>query len=161
MPKTVINNKFGLDQSFQEIIYRLDNWISHGSGWIVEETISQFLNVSSYLPLRGSTYIKLPIELSHPMKGLINIKNNDNKCFLWCHVRHLNLNGVKLKRITKKDKEISKDLNYSSADFPVSKKDNGKIEVMNKINNNLFSYENKVVYLVYLSNQCFNDCLDL
>ena len=81
LAKTVINNKFGLDQSFQEIIYRLDNWISHGSGWIVEEIISQFLNVSSYLPLSGSTYIKLPIELSHPMKGLINIKNSDNKCF--------------------------------------------------------------------------------
>ena len=97
LAKTVINNKFGLDQSFQEIIYRLDNWISHGSGWIVEEIISQFLNVSSYLPLSGSTYIKLPIELSHPMKGLINIKNSDNKCFLWCHLRHLNLNGFKLK----------------------------------------------------------------
>ena len=31
LTKTVINsNKFGLDQSFQEIIYRLDNWISNG-----------------------------------------------------------------------------------------------------------------------------------
>ena len=161
LTKTVINNKFGLDQSFQEIIYRVDNWISHGSGWIVEEIINQFLNVRSYLLLGGRTYIKLPIELSHPMKGLINTKNNDNKCFLWCHVRHLNLNGAKLKRITKKNKEISKDLNYSSVDFPVSKKDYGKIEVMNKIDINVFSYENKFVYPVYLSNQCFNDCLDL
>ena len=42
------------------------------------------------------------------MKGLINIKNNDNKCFLWYHVRHLNRNGVKLERITKKNKEIVK-----------------------------------------------------
>ena len=84
------SNKIGLNQSFQEIIYRLDNWISHGSGWIVEEIYSQYLNVSSYLPLSGSIYIKLPDELNHPMKGLINIKNNDNKCFLWCHVRHLN-----------------------------------------------------------------------
>ena len=49
LTKTVINfNKFKLDQSFQEIIYRLENWISNGSGWTVEEIISQFLNVSSY-----------------------------------------------------------------------------------------------------------------
>ena len=34
--KTVISNKFKLDQSFQEIIYRLDNWISNGSRWIVK-----------------------------------------------------------------------------------------------------------------------------
>ena len=103
----------------------------------------------------------MSIELSHPMKGLINIKNNDHKCFLWCYARHLHVNGVKLKRITKRDKEISKSLNYSSADFPVSKKDYAIIEVTNKININAFSYENKVVYPVYLSNQYFNDCLDL
>ena len=70
LTKTVINNKTKLDQSFQEIIYRLENWISHESGWIVQGIISQYLNLSSYLPLSGSTYIKLPKELNHPMKGL-------------------------------------------------------------------------------------------
>ena len=80
---------------------------------------------------------------------------------LWFHVRHLNLNGVKFERITKKDKEIVKDLNYSSVDFPISKKDYGKIGVLNKICVNVFCYENKIIYPVYLSNQCFNDCLDL
>ena len=85
LTKTVINFDCNLNQSFQEIICRLDSWISNGSGWIVEEIYRQYLNISSYLPLSGSIYIKLPIELRHPMKGLINIQNNDNKCFLWCH----------------------------------------------------------------------------
>ena len=159
--KIVIHNKCNLNQSFQEIIYRLESWNNHLSGWIVEEIISQYLNLSSYLPLSGSTYIKLPVELRHPMKGLINIKNNDNKCFLWCNVRHLNLNGVKLERITKKDKEIVNDLNYKGVDFPVSKEDYSKTEVLNKINVNVFSYENKMIYPVYLFDQCFNGCLDL
>ena len=96
-----------------------------------------------------STYFKLPQKLNHPMKGLINIQNNDNKCFLWCHARHSNLDGVKLNRITKKDREIVKALNYSSVDFPVSKKDYGKIEVLNKINVNVFCYENKTIYPVF------------
>ena len=161
LAKAIINKKSKLDQPFQETTYRLDNWISHGSGWVVEEIYSQYLNLSSYLPLSGSTYIKLPVELKHPMKGLINIKNDDNKCFLWCHVRHVNLNVVKLERITKKDKETVKDLNCSRVDFPISKKDYGKIEVLKKINFNVFCYENKMIYPVYLSNQCFNDCLDL
>ena len=73
------SNKFNLDQAFQEIIHRLENWISQGSGWVVAEIINQFLNVSSYLPLSGSTYIKLSNELNHPKKRLINIKNDDNK----------------------------------------------------------------------------------
>ena len=41
--KTVINSdKFGLDQSFQEILYRIDNWINEGSGWIIEEIHNQY-----------------------------------------------------------------------------------------------------------------------
>ena len=32
----------------------------------------------------------LPVELKHPRKGLINIKNEYQKCFLQCHVRHIN-----------------------------------------------------------------------
>ena len=42
------------------------------------------------MPLKGSSYIKLPPELINPAKGLINLQNNDNECFRWCHIRHLN-----------------------------------------------------------------------
>ena len=45
-------------------------------------------------------------------KGLINIQNDDNKCFLWCHVRHLNLIEKNPQRTTKKDKELVSKLNY-------------------------------------------------
>ena len=34
--------------------------------------------------------LDLPVELKSPKQGLINIKNKDEKCFLWCHVRHIN-----------------------------------------------------------------------
>ena len=95
------------------------------------------------------------------MKGLINIMNSDNKCFLWCHVRHLNRNGKNLNRITKKNRVIAKSLNCSSVKFLVSKKDYDKISVTNKINIDGFCYEDKIVYPVYLSNKCFNETLDL
>ena len=103
LTKIVIgSNKFGLNQAFQEIIYGLDNLTSHGSGWFVEEIYNQYINISSYLPLSASTYIKLPDELNHPKKGLFNIQKYDNKCFVWCHVRHLNLIDKNLQRITEK-----------------------------------------------------------
>ena len=53
----------------------------------------------------GSTYIELPDKLKNPIKGLINIKNNDNKCFLWCHIWHLNPLKIYPERITKVDKK--------------------------------------------------------
>ena len=117
----MINDKFSLDQSFQEILYRIDNWINEGSGWIIEEIHNQYLNVSSYIPLTGNSYIKLPNELKHSKNGLITIQNDD-KYFLWCHVRHLNLIDKNLQRITKKDREFVNNRNYEGIDFPVSKK---------------------------------------
>ena len=66
--KTVINNKFKLDQSFQETLFRIDAWINKGSGWIIELIETQYINISTYRPLVGSSYIELPIELKHPKK---------------------------------------------------------------------------------------------
>ena len=91
----------------------------------------------------------------------MNIQNYDNKCFIWCHLRHLNNVDKNPQRITKKNREVFKKLNSQGVDFAVSRKDYGKIEVSNEICINVFCYENKVVYPVYLSDQVFNDCLDL
>ena len=95
------------------------------------------------------------------MKGLINIKSSDNKCFLWCHIRHLNLVKTHPERITKKDKELVSKLNYEEINFPVSKKDYCIIELQNNICINVFCYDNKLTYLVYLSDQKFESCMDL
>ena len=86
--KIVIKDDFeaGIDKTFEEILYRLDNWINEGSVWVIEMVNSQYLNVSTYVPLMISSFIELPEELSSSIKGLINIRNNDNKCFLWYHV---------------------------------------------------------------------------
>ena len=50
---------------------------------------------------------------------------------------------------------------YEGINFPTSKKDYCKIEVQNKICINVFCYENKLIYPVYLSNQKFNDNMNL
>ena len=59
----MINHKFSLENPFQEILYRIYNWINEGSGWIVELIGSQYINISTYKPLPGSSYIELPTEL--------------------------------------------------------------------------------------------------
>ena len=65
---TIINRKYKLDQSFQETLHRTDAWINRRSGWIIELIQSQYINVSTYRPLVGSSYIDLPIESKHPKK---------------------------------------------------------------------------------------------
>ena len=43
--KTVINPRYKLNKSFQEILHRIDTWISRGSGWIIELIESQYINI--------------------------------------------------------------------------------------------------------------------
>ena len=127
--KAVIYRRYKLDKSFQETLYRIDAWINRGFGWIIELIVSQHSNISTYRPLAESSYIDLPIELKHPRKGLINIKNNDQKCFLWCDVRHINPVKERPGRITRIDRELASNLNYDGIEFPVQEKDCKKVEV--------------------------------
>ena len=102
--KTVTNHRFRLENSFQEILYMADVWINKGSGWNVESIESQYINISTYRPLSGSSYMDLPVELRSPRKGLISIKNKDQKCFLLCHVRYINPSKEhpdRIKKLTK------------------------------------------------------------
>ena len=158
--KTIINHRYKLDQSFQEILYRIDAWINKGSGWIIESIESQYINISTYRPLVGSSYIDLPIELKHPKKGLINIKNND-QVFLWCHVRHINPLKEHPERIKNIDRELASNLNYDEIKFPVEGKDFEKIEVQNNICVNVFGYENELIFPIYVSDQTFKSSIDL
>ena len=102
--KTVINVEYMLDKSFQEILYRkIENWINERSGWVIESIKVEYVNISIFSPLSGSSYIKLPNKLRNSMDGFINIKSNDNRCFLWYHIRHLNPLKRHPERTTKAD----------------------------------------------------------
>ena len=69
---------------------------------------------------------------------MTKIKNNDNKCFLWCHIKYLNLVGKSYQIITEKDKETINKLDYEVIKFPVPERDYCKIERQNNICINLF-----------------------
>ena len=77
----MINHRFKLENYFEEILYLIDVWINEGSGWNVESIESQYINVSTYRPLLGSSFMNLTVELRSPRKRLTNIKNKDQKCF--------------------------------------------------------------------------------
>ena len=136
-------------------------WISEGSGWTVESVDNHYINVVQYEPMKGSSYIKLPQELRHHRKGLINMKNEDNECFRWCHIRHLNPQDKDPQRIKKVDKQYVNNLDYSGIDFPVTTKQYNKIEKQNEININVFGYENKQPYPIYVSKEKYDDHMEL
>ena len=114
----------------------------------------------TFQPLTGSSYIELPEELQNSKKGLINLQNEDNECFRWCHIRHLNPQEKNPQRIKKEDREYIKNLNYSGIEFPVAIKHYKKIEKQNNININVFAY-NSIPYPIYISKERNKDELNL
>ena len=140
------------DKAVEEILNRIARWISKGSGWVIETILNFYLNIVSYKPLKGRSYFPLPEELSNPMKGLINLQNDDNRCFLWCHVRHLNPVQKNPQRLTQKDRAIAKTLDYTGITFPVTIREMDKIEKQNKININAYVYIEEGKYVSPIRN---------
>ena len=163
-PQTITNNSQiepSLSLISQEILNIIAVWLSEGSGWTVLSVDNHYLNLVKYEPMKGSSYIQLPTELRHNNKGLINMKNEDNECFRWCHIRHLNPQDKDAQRIKKSDKAFVANLDYSGIEFPVTTKQHNKIEKQNEININVFGYENKQKYPIHVSKEKYEDCMNL
>ena len=102
--------------------------------------------LTEYTPISGgSEFNKIP-ELFIKKRSLIVLKNDDNKCFLYCYIREF-LNPITEKRfrITKKDKELAnKIINETNLNFEnVSISEINKIEKKLQVNVNVFSCDKK------------------
>ena len=68
--------------NYTTLITKIQKPLGKGSGWIIDSFIYHTINTSKYNPLAGTGCIKLPKELDHLKKGLINIQNiDDNEYF--------------------------------------------------------------------------------
>ena len=147
--------------SRQEILNVIDKWVSERSGWVIDQIDSHYINVTLYKPLNGSSYIELPMDLRNSKKGLINMKNEDEECFRWCHIRHINPQIKYSERIKKEDKKMINELNYDGIDFPLSQKHYDKVEKQNSIRINVFGYEDEQPFPIHISKETFEDQMNL
>ena len=157
---TVINQRFNLNSAYEELKHRLDIWTGLGSGWIIDKIEDIHIDIANYDPLASSSYIPLPSELNHPMKGLINIKNKDIECFKWCHIRFINPTNSHPERINKQDKKIASTLDYRGINFPMKARDYEIVEERFNINVNVFGYQNKV-FLLHVSKKLNEQVLNV
>ena len=123
-----------------------------GSGWRFHSIIRLELHVVNYNPLRGEGWVALAKELVSK-KAIINPKNKDNKCFLWCVLRALNPTDSHPERIDKELKAKENTSNMEGIEYPVSLEDIDKFESQNpSIFITVFGYEDKSVYTLRKSN---------
>ena len=118
----------------ETILERIANLINGssggGSGWVFYKIIKLELHTVSYRPLRGNTWIPLPKELADK-KALINMKNKDNKCFVWSVLRAIYPTNNHPERVDKELMEKENTLNMKGIEYPVSLKNINKFEKQN------------------------------
>ena len=151
----IIINKSDIDEVFQSIcttvMTSIQNLLGKGSVWIIDSVIDHTISTSKYNPLAGSSDIKLPKELDHPRKVLINIQSiDDNECSKWSIFRYLNPADRDPATITKRDKYFAKKIDFKDIKFPVKMRDIHKIEKKNSIAISVFGYENKEKRPIYV-----------
>ena len=92
---------------------------------------------------------------------MIKIKNKDNECFRWCHVRHLNPQEKDPQRIKKADKKYVQKLDYTGIEFPVNVKNFNKIDKQNTIRINVFGYKEEQPFPIHIFEEKFEDQMNL
>ena len=135
----------------EEEIQKVEN--AHGSGWVFVEVENLTLHTVIWDPLKAGSYINLPKELKNK-KAIINMKNEDNKCFMWCVLRALNPSKDKHpSRIDKDLKSKEHTLNMDGIAYPVDFRGIDRFEKQNpKISISLLGYnEEEKVYPLKLS----------
>ncbi|XP_050066504.1 uncharacterized protein LOC126555646 [Aphis gossypii] len=74
-----------------------------GSNWVLQSIDILNIAINKYDPIRGSTYIRTPDKIANK-KSTVNVKNEDNKCFLWSILAHLYPPGNNPQRVYQYEK---------------------------------------------------------
>ena len=100
------------------VLEAIANFQSDGSNWTFKSIICLEIHTVVYEPLKGNSYIPLPPKLAQK-KAIINMKNEDNKCFTWSVLRAINPREEHAERIDKDLKKKEDSLNMTGIVYPV------------------------------------------
>ena len=119
------------DEMMEEILEEIDKTRDlEGSGWKFEKVIKLVLHTTRWETVNAGSYIELPQALKN-RKAIINMKNQDDKCFMWCVLRALNPKDKNTERIDNDLKSKIDILNMEGIQYPVSFRGIDRFEHLN------------------------------
>ena len=112
----------------EEEIQKVQN--AEGSGWQFLKVIKLVLHTTKWEPIHGSSYIPLDPYLANK-KAIINMQNEDDKCFMWSVLRALYPKNKNAERIDKDLKSKQDSINMDGICYPVNLKAIDRFEHLN------------------------------
>ena len=103
---------------------------AEGSGWRFYRVIKLVLHTTRWDPLYGGSYIPLDPYLANK-KALINMQNEDEKCFMWSVLRALYPKDTNPQRIDNDLKSKQESINMDGIRYPVNFRAIDRFEIQN------------------------------
>ena len=103
---------------------------TEGSEWVFLKVIKLVLHTTKWEPIYGNSYIPLDPYLANK-KAIINMQNEDDKCFMWSVLRALYPKNDHPERIDKDLKSKQDIINMDGIHYPVSLKAIDRFEHLN------------------------------
>ena len=84
-----IQSTFGLNLNVHNsLMQKLDDEQLEGSGFVLNGIVNVIMEVYKVNDIQASSWVELPEKYKNK-KSIIDIKNDDKFCFLWCILAHL------------------------------------------------------------------------
>jgi hypothetical protein len=120
-----------LDEARVLVDERIAEFIKLGSGWTLVKVDKVLVHTAVYNPIGGSGHIPTPPKIANT-HSVLNIQNNDNKCFLWnvlaaVHTRDYKQHAERVSNYERYERE----LNVDGIHFPVEIGQVRKFEAQN------------------------------
>ena len=127
-----------------KIFQQIENYESNGSGWVVDHFLDVDLGIVNYNPLQASLY-KPTLKSLKFKKTIVNIDNNNQKCFTWSVLEKLYPQPNSPHRVSPY-KRLEHNLHMTVIDYLVKTSDIKKFEQLNSnIAVNVYEYEDEVI----------------
>jgi hypothetical protein len=146
----VVNNADIIPQitaGFAKMQNDIETFEGKGSGQRLERIESIIIKIANYQPYTGSSYIPLP-DWIQKKQCCINVRNEDNKCFLWSVLAGLYPQRKDANRVAKY-KQYEHTLVWDKAELPMTSTNITKFEQLNKLQICVFGLENNHVIWEY------------
>ena len=142
-----------LAKAYKNLYVSYQNFERDGSGWSIDQILKMEVNIAEYVPLSGSSYLPLPPKIAKK-KAVLNIQNEDQKCFLWSIVASLHpVSRADHPSRVANYVQYERDLNTEEMDFPVSLSQIGRFEKKNNISVNVFGFEKNEIFPLHITQQ--------
>lgn len=148
-----------LNEAFQKMFTSKEEFIMKGSDWVLSKVLYVEVCFVHYLPLKGGSYIAAPPRLQHS-KSLVNIKNRDQKCFLYSVLAKLYPARHNPSRVSNY-LQYAERLNMKGIHYPVKLSQIEKFENQNQVSVNVFGYEDREIFPMRITKKKKTSHVDL